>query len=102
MPAAATGEYLLLWAWWRAGMATRAIQDNGGAWVLRYYDGDIHDGPCNFDLPEKTDPAPLALWVSGQLGYPVTLAQTGRPRWWVPYRLRGCGETTVFSVAATR
>lgn len=97
-PATETGEYLLLWIRPGDGIATPAIRDNGGAWILRYWDGAIHDGPCNLDLPERTGPAPLARWASGELGYRVTVTRTGRPRWWVPSRFRDCGETTVYSI----
>lgn len=93
-----TGEYLLLWVRPRDGIATDAIRGNGGAWMLRYWDGRIHDRSCNFDLTERTGPALLARWACGQLGYPVTLTRTDRPRWWVPPRFRDCGETTVYGI----
>lgn len=93
-------RHLLLWVDPRAGIATEAIQRNGGGWLLRCCDGAIHDGPCNLDLPEGTDPGALAQWASGQLGYPVTVTRTRSPRRWLPYQLRDCGETTVYDVTA--
>jgi hypothetical protein len=101
------GEYLLHWVDPRAGIATDAIKRNGGAWMLRYYNATrtppLSDGPCNYDLTEYADAVTLAPWVASQLGYPVTLTLTGKPRRWVPYRFRDCGEGTHYDVTpATR
>jgi hypothetical protein len=95
------GEHLLLWIDPRDGIASEGVKANGGAWLLRYYDGAIHDGPCNLDLPENAGSAELVQWVSGQLGYPVSLAKNSSPRRWLPYRLRQCGEGTAYAVIAT-
>lgn len=93
-----TGEHLLLWVDPRAGIAGAAIRDNGGAWLLRFYDGAVHDGPGVLDLTEETDPDVLAQWVAGQLGYPVILTRMSGPRWWLPYGLGERGETAAYRV----
>jgi hypothetical protein len=100
MTATGTGEYLVLWIDPRDGIARAAIKRNRGGWLLRYYDGTIHDGPCNLDLPENADPAALAQWVSGQLGDPAILAKSSSQRRWIPYRFRECGEGTAYDITA--
>jgi hypothetical protein len=83
-----TSEHLLLWVHPRDGIATSAIKDSGGAWILRYWDGAIHDGPCNSGLRENADPAALARWASAQLGRQVSLVKLGTGK---PHHVRCAG-----------
>lgn len=96
-------EYLLLWVDPRDDVATAAVKDHGGAWLLRVFvRGTVHDGPylCQ---PENTDPATLAGWVTSQIGRPAALTRTRRrsSRWlpyWLRRQLHPCGDGTIYRV----
>jgi hypothetical protein len=91
-------EYLLLWVDPRDGIATDDIKSAGGGWVFRRWDGEIHDGPWNTSLRQDAGLDALTRWASDHLGRPVTAHLASRPRRLVPYRFRGCGDTTIYHV----